>query len=231
MDGNWADYIKTYLWTLYFFEQYGGYPSVYALVHEPLNSMDGYIAVLDNFGYTENTADIFIDWAVANFLDDTTIAGGKYGYAGDDLPNFYATACSSYPVEATKTVNHWATDYYRFGDIPFNYLELTFDGSDDNEYAIRALVIHDTDPTEIFPLSLDEATQSGSVVINDLTETDEVILFVASTSSTGGATYNFAASVLWDGSLQNGTIANAGIYYARARVGAEECSVKLMLLP
>lgn len=297
-DGNWADYIKTYLWTLYFFEQYGGHPAVYAVVHEPLNSMAGYDAVLDESGYAENTEDIFIDWAVANFLDDTTIAGGEFGYAGDELPNFYALAYYSYPVEATKTVNHWATDYYRFGDIPFNYLELTFDGSDDNLFAIRALVIHDADQTEIFSLNLDEATQSGFVVINDLTATDEVILVVASTSSTGGTSYNFTAeealgisadptpqiaelsmlpsmnpfsgtvtlqlnwsgnsaatpmvdvfdlqgrivrslsadvvsantaSFLWDGNQENGSVANAGIYYARARVGSRECSIKLML--
>lgn len=299
-DGNWADYIKTYLWTLYFFEQYGGHSTVYALVHEPLNSFAGYDAVLDEFGYTENTEDIFIDWAVANFLDDTTIGDGEFGYAGDDLPVFYAPAYSSYPVEATKTVNHWATDYYRFQDIPFPYLEITFDGSDDNLYATRVLVIHETAPTEVFDLNLDGATQSGAVVMNDLTSSDEVILVVTSVSSSGGPTYSFtsgdaqgietdptqagatlsmvpsmnpfsstvtlqlnwsgisadsnptvdifdiqgrivntlsaetvssgSASLKWNGELQNRSRANSGIYYARSIVGAEECSVKLMLL-
>ncbi|MCK5035091.1 MAG: hypothetical protein KAS73_04290, partial [Candidatus Sabulitectum sp.] len=300
-DGNWADYIKTYLWSLYFFEQYGGHPTVYALVHEPLNSMAGFDAVLDQFGYTENTEDIFIDWAVANFLDDTSIADGRFGYSGDELPNFYALPYSSYPVDATKTVKHWASDYYRFQDIPFPYLEITFDGSDDNQYATRVLVIHDTEPTEVFDLSLDETTQSGAVVMNDLTSDDQVILVVTSVSSTGGPTYSFTAgealgistdpeqpgvalsmvpsvnpfsstvdlqlnwsgysgdrnptveifdiqgrivntlfaetvsegtaSVEWNGELQNGNRANAGIYYARARVNSEESTVKLMLLP
>ena len=300
-DGTWADYIKTYLWSLYFFEQYGGHPAVYALVHEPLNSMAGFDAVLDQFGYTENTEDIFIDWAIANFLDDTSIADGRFGYSGDELPNFYALPYSSYPVDATKTVKHWASDYYRFQDIPFPYLEITFDGSDDNQYATRVLVIHDTEPTEVFDLNLDETTQSGAVVMNDLTSDDEVILVVTSVSSTGGPAYSFTAgealgistdpeqpgvalsmvpsvnpfsstvtlqlnwsgnsgdgnptvdifdiqgrivktlfaetvsegtaSVEWNGELQNGNRANAGIYYARARVCSEESTVKLMLLP
>lgn len=300
-DGTWADYIKTYLWSLYFFEQYGGHPAVYALVHEPLNSMAGFDAVLDQFGYTENTEDIFIDWAVANFLDDTSIADGRYGYSGDNLPNFYALSYSSYPVDATKTVKNWASDYYRFQDIPFPYLEITFDGSDDNQYAIRVLVIHETTPTEVFELSLDGATQSGAVVMNDLTSDDQVILVVTSVSSSGDPTYSFtagealgistepeqpgvtlsmvpsvnpfsstvvlqlnwsgnsgdrnpavdifdiqgrivktlfaetisegAASVEWNGELQNGNRANAGIYYARVRVNSEESTVKLMLLP
>lgn len=301
-EGVWADYIKTYLWSLYFFEQYGGHPAVYALVHEPLNSMAGYDAVLDQFGYTENTEDIFTDWAVANFLDDTTIADGKYGYTGDDLPVFFALPYSSYPVNASKTVNNWATDYYRFQDIPFDYMELTFDGSDSNEFGVRVLVLHDAAPTEVFALNLDGTTQSGTVVINDLTDPlDEVILVVTSVSSYGGPDYDFtagealgistdplqpgtginlvlsqnpfsnnvtmqlnwsgatagespiidiydiqgrivnslsadatsagSASVQWNGDFQSGNSVNAGIYYARARVGAQECVVKLMLLP
>jgi len=301
-DGVWADYIKTYLWSLYFFEQYGGHPAVYALVHEPLNSMPGYDAVLDDFGYSENTDDIFTDWAVANFLDDTTIGDGRFGYVGDDLPVFFALPYSSYPVNASKTVNNWATDYYRFKDIPFDYMELTFDGSDSNKFGVRVLVLHDAAPTEVFALNLDEATQSGTVVMNDLTDPlDEVVLVVTSVSNSGGPDYDFtagealgisadpsqpgtdinlvlsqnpfsdtvtmqlnwsgaiadgspvidiydiqgrivntlsadvvsagSASVLWNGDLQCGNSANAGIYYARARVGSHECTVKLMLLP
>ncbi len=298
-DGNWSDYIKTYLWSLYFFEQYGGHASVYALVHEPLNSLAGFDAVLEDYGYTENTEDIFIDWAVANFLDDTTIEGGKYGYAGDDLPPFYALQYSSYPVEATKSVNHWAADYYRFKTIPYNDLVLTFDGDNDNVFAVRALVLHETAATEVHEMSIDAASQSGTLTVSGLSSQDEVILVAASTSSSGSPMYDFtagdglgistdpvesalrmvpsinpfsstvtlqlnwgvnsgegnptveifdiqgrivntlsaetisegAASVEWNGELQNGNRANAGIYYARARVCSEESTVKLMLLP
>jgi hypothetical protein len=70
-NGDWADYIKTYLWSLYFYEQYGGQPSVYAVVQEPANSIQGYENVLDNLGYSQNFEDVFADWTVANYLDDT----------------------------------------------------------------------------------------------------------------------------------------------------------------
>ncbi len=299
-EGGWADYIKTYLWTLYFFEQYGGHPAVYALVHEPLNSMAGYDAVLDDFGYSESTEDIFSDWVVANFLDDTTIEDGRFGYAGDDLPNFQAMTYSSYPVEATTAVNNWAADYYRFQDIPYEDLVLTFDGADDNEYSVRALVIHESAATEVLDMTLNGSSQSGTLTVSGLDEGDQVILVAASISSTGGPMYSFtagdglgvstdpsstetnlnmipssnpfsssvtlqlnwgadatqtvvvdifdiqgrmvnsistdvfspgAASVIWNGQLQNGTDANAGIYYARVLVDSEDCTVKLMLLP
>lgn len=193
-DGEWADYIQTYLWTLYFFEQYGGHPAVYAVVHESLNSMYGYDAVLDDLGYTENTEDVFIDWSVANFLDDTTIGDGEYGYAGEDLPPFSAFSFSSYPVIESRTVNGWATDYYRFQDIPFDDMEITFDGNDGNTFGVRALVLHDSQPTEVLAMTLEESSQSGSMDVTGLTDPDDqVILVVASVSSGGGPDYQFTA--------------------------------------
>jgi hypothetical protein len=301
-DANWADYIQTYLWSLYFFERYGGHDAVYDLVHEPANSMAGYDIILDNYGYSENTDDVFIDWSVANFLDDTSLVDGRYGYIGDDLPPFnVAGTYSSYPVDATKTVNNWATDYYRFEVITLENLSLTFDGSDNNRFGVRALVLI-PDSIEVLPMTLDEPTQSGALEINDLTNPlAQVILVVASVSSSGAPVYQFTAdgtlgissdpselttninlilapnpfsnvvdiqlnwngtitaesptvdiydlqgrivrrltadvlsngeaSVHWNGDSQDGTHANAGIYYARARVGSAQCVAKLLLLP
>ena len=194
-DGEWADYIQTYLWSLYFYERYGGLPSVYAVVHEPLNSMAGYDSVLDFFGYTEDTGDMFLDWCVANFLDDTTIADGRYGYAGEDLPPFFpAASFSTYPVSETRTVNGWAADYYRFQDIGFEEMEISFDGNDGNTFGVRAMVLHDSDPTEVLSMTIEEAGQTGSLVITGLSSPlDQVVLAVASVSSGGGPDYQFSA--------------------------------------
>src|SRR5262245_12711057 len=71
--GQWYDYIKTYLWSLYFYERYGGQASVRAVVQEPANSIAGYDHVLDAQAYTENFTDVFGDWVVANYLDDPSI--------------------------------------------------------------------------------------------------------------------------------------------------------------
>jgi len=195
-DGYWADYIQTYLWSLYFFERYGGHPAVYAVVHEPANSIEGYNAVLDDFGYSEDFDDVFADWVVANYLDDTDIADGRFGYLGEDLPAFnVAGTYSSYPtVDVQKTVNHWAADYYRFQNIPSEDLTLTFDGSDNNLFAVRALALRTGATPEVIPLELDQPTQSGSVVVPGLSSPDDqVILVVAGASGTGGTGYLFSA--------------------------------------
>ncbi len=196
-DGAWADYIKTYLWSLYFYEQYGGHESIYAVVHEPLNSIAGYEAVLDDFGYSEDFADVFADWAVANFLDDITIEDGRFGYEGDDLPPFNVSGTyDTYPVsDIYRTVNHWAADYYRFQDFDgFQTLLLSFDGNDSNTYAVWALAQYGDGTTEVLRMTLEEASQTGNINVMDLTDpADVVILVVASTSSTGGTGYYFSA--------------------------------------
>jgi hypothetical protein len=197
--GNWADYIKTYLWSLYFFERYGGHPSIYAVLHEPANSIAGYNEVLGDFGYTETFEDVFADWAVANFLDDTSLVDGRFGYAGEDLPPFsVASTFSSYPVATTfRTVNHWATDYYRFQDLNgFESLAIGFDGSDDNVFAVWGLALYASGIPDVLRMNLDENTQAGVLEITGLVDpADEIILVVASTSSFGGSGYYFSA---WD---------------------------------
>lgn len=194
--GNWSDYIQTYLWTLYFFERYGGHPAVYAVVHEPANSVAGYDAVLDAFGYSEDFEDAFSDWVVANFLDDTDIADGRFGYLGEDLPPFsVAGTYSGYPVvDVQKTVNHWAADYYRFQNIASEELTLEFDGSDDNSFSVRALALRSGVSPEVVPMELDQQSQAGSVVVTDLSDPDDqVVLVVAGASGTGGTGYLFSA--------------------------------------
>jgi len=192
----WADYIQTYLWSLYFYERCGGAPTTYALVHQPLNTIAGYEAVLDAFGYTVNFADVFADWVVANFLDDVTIADGRFGYAGDDLPAFtVAGTYSAYPVgPVTPNVQFWAADYYRFQNLQdLHSLRITFDGTDTNRFAVWALTLRTGFPTEVARMTLDDV-QAGTIDVPHLNDAaDRVILVVASISSSGGQSYVFSA--------------------------------------
>ncbi len=195
-EGVWADYIKTYLWSLYFYEQYGGQPAIYAALHDPANSIQGYENTLDALGYAENFDDVFADWIVANYLDDTTIEDGRFGYAGDDLPPFGIMGTySTYPVvNIYKTVNHWAADYYRFQSLSsYGNLLLTFDGDNANSFAVWALAMHNGGATEVHRMTLDGPTQTGTLEINGMTDpADKVILAVGGASSTGGTGYYFS---------------------------------------
>jgi hypothetical protein len=193
--GAWYDYIKTYLFSLYFYERYGGAASVGALVAEPANSIAGYEAVLDAFSYAENFKDVFADWVVANYLDDPSIGDGRFGYVGETLPPFSAFATfSSYPVGPnTGSVAHWAGDYARY--LTGTNLLATFNGSDNNEFCVRALLLDDSSPTDVVNMSLD-GVQSGTLLLTEIGSThDQLVMVYAGCKDTGTLTYQYGATI------------------------------------
>jgi hypothetical protein len=192
-DGSWRDYIKTYLWSLYFYERYGGQPSVKALVAEPANSIAGYENVLDAFLYTEDFADVFGDWVAANYLDDTSIGDGRFGYVGETLPPFSPfVTITTYPVgPSSAAVQHWAADYARY--LNGSDLLTTFDGSDNNSFRVRALLLDPVSSTEVVDMSLD-GTQAGQLFLPQIGSThEELVMVYASAQTTGGMSYQYGA--------------------------------------
>jgi len=78
--GGLQDYGSTYLFALYLYEHFGGTPFISALVQEQANGIEGIEKALTAFGYHDTFDEIFDNWTIANYLDDTRKKGGKYGY-------------------------------------------------------------------------------------------------------------------------------------------------------
>jgi hypothetical protein len=74
------DYGASYLFQLYLFEHFGGAPFISALVQEQANGIEGIENTLAAFRYKESFDEIFDNWTIANYIDDTEKSGGKYGY-------------------------------------------------------------------------------------------------------------------------------------------------------
>lgn len=84
-EGSLANYGGTFLFALYMSEQYGA-KFMYDVVHEQANGIEGYNKVLTAYHIGKDFDQIFQDWAIANYLDNTSIYNGIYGYYGLDLP-------------------------------------------------------------------------------------------------------------------------------------------------
>jgi len=185
---QWADYIQTYLWTLYCYERYGGQPLIWNLAHEPANGLTGYQTVLDGLGHLVTTADVFDDWSVANYLDDLALADGRYGYAGEDLPPFSPwRTWTAYPVQDVGGVKSYATDYVRLRDLP-GPPTIVFDGSDGAAWRIRLLARDPALPTLVQEMALD-ADHAGSFTFTAADGYQEVIISVANVSPTSNGLY------------------------------------------
>lgn len=190
-NGNFADYVKTYLWTLYFYERFGGQATILDLVSQPGNGITGVELALDNAGYTESFADAVSDWFVANYVDDPSFGDGRYGYVGEDLPTFASVLKSTYPIPPTNaSVNHWAADYVRMINLTSPQL-LGFDGGDTSTWSARVIRRLGGAPVSIEPIVLD-GVDAGSTLLPAMSGNyDEAILVVGNISSAGLMTYAY----------------------------------------
>ncbi len=164
---GFSDYVKTYLWSLYLFEQFdSSFAFTRALVDEDDNSVFGVDQTLAGVGSDMTTA--FYQWVMANYLDDTTIEGGIYGYKGEELPAFVGRVHSTYPVGPfTGTVKLWASDYIKFRNASSG-LQFTFDGQDGKHFFIRAMLFDSSGPTQVVDISPGNSQQDTSVFFPDV---------------------------------------------------------------
>lgn len=186
--GTWADYIQTYLWTLYAYERFGGQPFIWSLAHEPADGLAGYQNVLDALGDRVPVADVFNDWSVANFIDDPSVPDGRYGYIGEDLPPFTAWRThSTYPVSGSGSTQAYATDYVRLRDLAAAPT-ITFDGSDGAAWRVSLIALDAVEPTLVQEMTLD-AGHAGTLAFTAADGHDEVIISVANVSPTSSGVY------------------------------------------
>ncbi|MFX0009132.1 MAG: hypothetical protein ACFE9R_02350 [Candidatus Hermodarchaeota archaeon] len=114
-EGYLADYGASFLWTFYMYEHYGftkyhrcnRYNGlIWDLVHEQANGIAGWSAVLEAHGVRKSFDEIFQDWMIANYLDDTRYYRGIYGYYALDIPSA-DSAYLSIPI----VMEQWTADY------------------------------------------------------------------------------------------------------------------------
>jgi len=86
--GALSDYGCVFLWTYYMWEHYGEDELIWALVHEEDDGIQGWSNVLADFEVDKTFDEIFQDWALANYVDDTSIGeNGIYGYYNLTIPS------------------------------------------------------------------------------------------------------------------------------------------------
>ena len=120
-------YDAAYLFMKYFLDRFGSQASQTLVANHAtgITAVDSTLATLGltdlNTGKTLTAADVFADWAVANFLNDSSLAQGQYGYQGfvEKIPG------------PTDTISDCPTglisaDVHQFGT---RYIELTCHGN------------------------------------------------------------------------------------------------------
>ena len=209
-DGNLSDYSQCFMWTLYFYEHYGGSSTIKTLVSEPANGTVGIDNALSSRGYSERFSDVFHDWIIANYLDDLSVGSGKYGYVNLDLspyPMNISDSFNSYPVSSSGSVNIYAADYIKFtngSSATFNY----------SGPGVAQLIEAGSSTTAV------EDVTNGTLSVPGFGSTYSMIILVVDGSSSGGS-YNYSVVLesvnyvqvsLPDTNASPGTTINIPIY-------------------
>jgi immune inhibitor A len=100
-----------YTWMLYLYEHYGGARFTQAeLADRNYSNMALFDDVLAKLGYHQRADDVFADWVIANYLNDRSIYGGRYGYTHTSEKSRVATT-ASLPFSNHATLPQYSASY------------------------------------------------------------------------------------------------------------------------
>ena len=181
-----AHYGAVYLWMLYLHEHYGGAQTIVAIVKDRANGISGINSALRSRGMEANFSGIYADWKVANYLDDTEFADGRYGYQNEQLKLWPRREHRSYPVSVKNNVlASYASDYIPFyPNIKGGSLSLAFEGDNHFPYDVKAIEFQGGQPTAVHDMSLTEIGK-GSLLILDFGDSVEKITLIPSVQPEG----------------------------------------------
>lgn len=214
-NGALANYGASFLFIFYLYEKYGGNSTIKTLVGEKENGTRGVTKVLSVKGYSKNFSDVFTDWTIANYIDDTVSSSGIYGYNSIDLSCVF-TSYNSYPIASTSaTVNYWATDYFKLTTPSAGTLKLSFNGNDDNTFKVK--IVKSTSNFTIGTNTIEEITlnavQDGTWYLFNFGSTYQSALMVVSSQSETGTnppSYTYSAELFTSPSTPSALKAVAG---------------------
>ena len=128
-----ANYGASFLFAVYFLERFGDQALRRVASHQA-NGPAGFEAIIAEYGLTFD--DVFADWLIANYLDNTELADSRYGYQGLAVgPAYLDQTHADYPVQRSATVHQYGADYIELRGQPVlnsaevGDLVLTFTGS------------------------------------------------------------------------------------------------------
>lgn len=113
-------YGQAFLLLTYFLDRFGS-EATQAIVASQANGFDSIDQVLDELGFRDDSTgrpvsadDVFMDWALAMLLQDSSLTDGRYGYTSytNGPEPAYAETVTDCPVtDQARTVNQYGVDY------------------------------------------------------------------------------------------------------------------------
>jgi hypothetical protein len=198
-----SDYNQVKLFMLFMFEHYGRWNYISHLISNQLNGIAGVDSTLHDLGYSTNFDDAFEQWAIANYVDDSVYAGGKYSYAHYSFPACHISASyTSYPTSLNNaTINPYAADYIKFSSSVANPIVIDFNGQANSRFRLDFVLKNSATNhiDSIIGVPLDNSNHASFIADELGTAYDQVIMIVINVDSTihenNTASYSYVAGI------------------------------------
>ncbi len=197
------DYNKVRLFMLYMFEHFGNWNYISALINNQFNGIAGIDSTLEYLGYTERFDDAFIQWSIANYIDDPLFEGGKYYYAHYNFDDAYTIANYTEIPTGTESgsLSPYGTDYITFSSAVSNPVYIEFKGDETSKYRL-AFVKLNTANDEVVGVDIvtPDSVSYVKYIADDLGNSyDKLVMVAMNIDSALGesdkANYTYSASI------------------------------------
>ena len=184
-----ANYGASYAFFLYLAEHYGGSNIIQNIVTESKNGIESVLLALNNEGIQVKFREVFRNWTIANFLDDTSFANGAYGYYNTSISmsvenTYYA---SSLP-RTENSVPYWGTDYLMFTSRMGQPFILEFQGEGKSNFMVTAILTNNTTPplnTAVIPIDISSENFGNFSIGSEGVSADEIAIAISSYTPIG----------------------------------------------
>jgi len=145
---------------------------------------------LKDLGFNFTFSQVFNNWTVANYLNDSTLSDGRYGYKNPYLKSAVNVSPITYGIVSTSTINitqsikDWAPYWYRFvnrqdGGTVAKDLQIDFNGpSVGGNFNVIYLIEYSSKPTLINVLNLQN--QKGTLKIPNFRDDADAVTIIVS---------------------------------------------------
>ena len=106
-----AHYAASYLFFDYTAQRFGP-DFTRDVIHAPREGIPGIQTVLDQRAPGQTFDNLFSDWAITNYVNDSKIDDGKYGYANETFRVANQPDISQYPVSQTVPMQEYSASYF-----------------------------------------------------------------------------------------------------------------------
>ncbi|MDE0043621.1 MAG: hypothetical protein OXT74_16395, partial [Candidatus Poribacteria bacterium] len=175
-------YGASFVLLLYLFENHGAEKFIRELARQDLLGIRGIDATLTSMGRSERFADVFQNWALANFVNNLS-RGKSLGYRNLKNRRVVASAqqVSSYPTVRSSHVENWGVQYVVFRNLP-SQIEIALDGTSDGNLHSQLALLSGNGTASVHSISFDQEN-NGRIELQDLNPRDRVVLMVTSTAA------------------------------------------------